>query len=693
MSVATYNKLFKSSKRPTDDDEIDLEDEGESERIFANSMVENADALWRKNFGVSFTFLVTRRSRKMILGVVTLKNSGTRRKDIQDGLMSAELLAGEFLKSAKIGFSDIRVEETTLQNVASMIRGSYHNDYLTDDDDTFKLLGLRGVALQPRRMGFKEYLARDISECRMSADELVKKAGELLCAGTMLPEIERIYQGVKRPVTAGHPVHYVIMSDSDEIRRGMINILFASLRANGRVQNGRYGIVRCDERGSDGKIDYAPLHHINSGGMMVIEYVKDKGGDDGDLATPCQSNIDEICEAVKKYKNEVLTVLCLPTSSGEVMDLFMERLNGMMFLPLKEEPLFGGAAKKYLRAAAERVGVRPDKSLYSITSDPEKGLSAADLDLEFDRWFNRALKSQIYPQYGKLAHDAFVTFKKKPKGSAYSELDSLIGLAGAKEIIKKAVNYHKAQAMFRSRGMKTDNAAMHMVFTGNPGSAKTTVARLFARIMKENGLLSRGNLIEVGRSDLVGKYVGWTAPIVKKKFSEAKGSVLFIDEAYSLVDDRAGSYGDEAISAIVQEMENNRSDMAVIFAGYPDKMEGFFSTNPGLRSRIAFHVRFDDYSPDELFDILAYMARGMEVRLAEDVREKAMSIFNLAVRGKDYGNGRFVRNIFERARMNQADRLLSIGNVTECDIRTLLAEDFQAPQDLNSSLNPIGFAV
>ena len=113
--------------------------------------------------------------------------------------------------------------------------------------------------------------------------------------------------------------------------------------------------------------------------------------------------------------------------------------------------------------------------------------------------------------------------------------------------------------------------------------------------MKENNLLSKGNLIEVGRGDLVGKYVGWTAPTIQKKFKEAQGSVLFIDEAYSLVDDRDGSFGDEAINTIVQEMENHRNDVVVIFAGYPDKMESFLQKNPGLRSRIAYHVPFSDY--------------------------------------------------------------------------------------------------
>jgi SpoVK/Ycf46/Vps4 family AAA+-type ATPase len=249
--------------------------------------------------------------------------------------------------------------------------------------------------------------------------------------------------------------------------------------------------------------------------------------------------------------------------------------------------------------------------------------------------------------------------------------------------------------MFRDRGMQSDDAAMHMIFTGNPGSAKTTVARLFARIMKENGLLSRGDLVEVGRSDLVGRYVGWTAKIVKEKFREARGSVLFIDEAYSLVDDRPGSFGDEAINTIVQEMENNRHDMAVIFAGYPDKMENFLDTNPGLRSRIAFHVPYADYSPDELYEILEFMAREKEMTLAPGVRERVLPIFESAVKADDFGNGRFVRNIFEKTRMNQADMLVTsdTAEVTDEDVRTLLSCDFEQLSAPKPSIVPIGFVA
>ena len=272
----------------------------------------------------------------------------------------------------------------------------------------------------------------------------------------------------------------------------------------------------------------------------------------------------------------------------------------------------------------------------------------------------------------------------------------MIGIDDAKKVIIKALNYYKAQKLFADKGMKTDRPAMHMVFTGNPGTAKTTVARLFARIMKENDLLSKGNLIEVGRGDLVGKFVGWTAPTIQKKFRDAQGSVLFIDEAYSLVDDRDGSYGDEAINTIVQEMENHRDDVVVIFAGYPDKMEGFLRKNPGLRSRIAFHVPFADYGTDELCKIAKLIAKKKGLKLAEGVDEKLTVIFNDAKSESDFGNGRYVRNIIEKAKMAQATRLLNMDFdlVGKDDIVTICAEDIEAPPvKSKKARNPIGFSV
>ena len=269
----------------------------------------------------------------------------------------------------------------------------------------------------------------------------------------------------------------------------------------------------------------------------------------------------------------------------------------------------------------------------------------------------------------------------------------MIGLSEAKQVIKKALNYYKMQMLYEESGIKRDTPAMHMIFSGNPGTAKTSVARLFARIMRENGLLSCGQLVEVGRSDLVGKYVGWTAKIVKTKFKEARGGVLFIDEAYSLVDDRDGSFGDEAINTIVQEMENHRTDVVVIFAGYPDKMEDFLSKNPGLRSRIAFHVPFADYDSKELCSIANLMTKKNGMRIENGALEKLERAFDVAKAEPDFGNGRYVRNILEQAKMNQASRLLekNFDDITRDEITTITEEDIVIPTSKKQHKARIGF--
>ena len=232
-----------------------------------------------------------------------------------------------------------------------------------------------------------------------------------------------------------------------------------------------------------------------------------------------------------------------------------------------------------------------------------------------------------------------------------------------------------------------------MIFSGNPGTAKTTVARLFARIMRENRLLSKGHLVEVGRGDLVGKYVGWTAPLIKDKFKAASGGVLFIDEAYSLVDDRGGSFGDEAINTIVQEMENHRADVVVIFAGYPDKMEGFLQKNPELRSRIAFHVPFADYDSKELCEIANMISKKNGMKIDQNALDKLEKAFDIARTATDFGNGRYVCNIFEQAKMNQASRLLekNFDSITTDEVLTITADDIIIPKQTKCEKRRIGF--
>ena len=286
--------------------------------------------------------------------------------------------------------------------------------------------------------------------------------------------------------------------------------------------------------------------------------------------------------------------------------------------------------------------------------------------------------------------------EERESGTAAKELDQLIGLASAKEVIRKAVASFKMNKRCLDLGIPRDKASYHMVFTGNPGTAKTTVARLLAEILKDEKVLGNGNFVEVGRADLVSGYVGKTASLVKSRFKEAQGGVLFIDEAYSLCDNHRNGYGDEAINTIVQEMENNRDKVIVIFAGYPEPMKEFLERNPGMSSRIAFHIRFEDYSVEELCDITKLMLSRKQYEITDAAMDKLSRIYENVSRDNDYGNGRFVRKLIEEAEMNLALRLESVKNseITKKLLTTIEAEDIPvAPsQKKKTGVIRIGFA-
>ena len=214
--------------------------------------------------------------------------------------------------------------------------------------------------------------------------------------------------------------------------------------------------------------------------------------------------------------------------------------------------------------------------------------------------------------------------------------------------------------------------------------------------MKDEKILPSGNFVEAGRADLVGDHVGATAPLVKKKFKEAQGGVLFIDEAYSLCDSYENGFGDEAINTLVQEMENHKDDVIVIFAGYPAQMKQFLDRNPGMASRIAFHVEFKDYSTDELCDITRLMLARKQMMIMDAAMEKLKNIYENISGDKDFGNGRFVRKMLEEAEMNLAERVAQLdeSEITPKLITTIEERDIPEPDTKKPhKKKPIGFCV
>ena len=581
-----------------------------------------------------------------------------------------------YTEALDVKLADIHAEEISLHAACNLLHRASRSDYIEDDDDVLKTLDLDYMV--NRR--FSDFCFREDLMDEACRDEIYAKAGRLFTKECLLPELDRIYAGGSFRKIVGHPVHYLIQTDDAGIRREMIQALLPSLYANGRLQNRRYSSVRFRGEALHGESSaYDQFYKSNAGGTVIVQYSADYGDiDDEDTADGIRDTIEKLCSYIKKYRHQVLTILCLSRECTKLKELFYENLGTVSFVELKEF-LEGEQAGDYLKLLARDNHVRTDKKLFAKL-EGNRGYLAPELRTIFDGWYNNKLKTTVYPQYKEITTVKTEVEKAKTKGDAYKELMEMIGLTEAKKVILQALNYHKAQKLFADKGMKVDRPAMHMVFTGNPGTAKTTVARLFARIMRENGLLSRGHLVEVGRGDLVGKYVGWTAQTVQKRFEQAEGGVLFIDEAYSLVDGRSGSYGDEAINTIVQEMENYRDEVIVIFAGYPEKMKEFLEQNEGLASRIAFHLNFPDYSPVELTQILDLMLEKSEYRMDERTREKCFSICADACREENYGNGRFVRNLLDHAIMRQADRLIrehQNGTLEKEEACLLTADDFE----------------
>ena len=241
------------------------------------------------------------------------------------------------------------------------------------------------------------------------------------------------------------------------------------------------------------------------------------------------------------------------------------------------------------------------------------------------------------------------------------ELDELVGLAPVKEYVFGLADNIQAQQRRAAAGFKTASLSMHMIFTGNPGTGKTTIARLVARYLKAIGALKGGQLIEVGRGDLVGRYTGHTAPLTNSVIESALGGVLFIDEAYSLYRGEQDSFGLEAIDTLVKGMEDHRDELVVILAGYTKEMETFLTANSGLASRFPNKIEFPDYTADELLDITTVLAKGKGYRLAESCMFPLLGYYKRrqALDSRTAGNGRLARNTLEKAIFNQSRRLVA----------------------------------
>lgn len=262
----------------------------------------------------------------------------------------------------------------------------------------------------------------------------------------------------------------------------------------------------------------------------------------------------------------------------------------------------------------------------------------------------------------------------------YQELEDLIGLESVKQEVKSLANFVKLQKQRQQKGLKTPKLSYHLVFTGSPGTGKTTVARIVARIYKDLGILKKGHTVETDRSGLVAEYVGQTATKTNAIVDSALNGVLFIDEAYALVPEGNGQdYGQEAISTLLKRMEDDRDKLVVIIAGYTNEMKRFIDSNPGLQSRFNRYINFPDYSAQELVKIFHMYMKKNQYTISDEADTLLKEKLDYAVEHKDrnFGNARYVRNVFEKAIQMQANRLEGKSNLSDRQLTEITASDIE----------------
>lgn len=295
-----------------------------------------------------------------------------------------------------------------------------------------------------------------------------------------------------------------------------------------------------------------------------------------------------------------------------------------------------------------------------------------------------ALKDSLIKYYGYLKINDICNPKQQDDPRTLSELldelNEMIGLENVKAKVNDLIIYQRVQKMREENGLYAEKNTLHLAFTGNPGTGKTTVARIVGRIYKQIGLLSKGHFLEVARTDLIAGYQGQTALKVKKVIEKAKGGVLFIDEAYSITEnENSDSYGRECLTELTKALEDYRDDLVVIVAGYTEPMKIFFDSNPGLKSRFNTFIEFDDYNVDELSDILNMICKKNNYTLSDKAAQKAKEILHnqVSIKEEHFANGRLVRNMYDDFVLNHARRIINIEKPSYQELSEITEDDLK----------------
>lgn len=492
----------------------------------------------------------------------------------------------------------------------------------------------------------------------------------LLVNADLEAEVQRIASPKNKKVFLGSFLHYIIKTDIEENSQNMLQVLLGTLYANKRLLSRKYVELKFSNRSIFFNSDFKDVIQLTSGATVVFNFIG---------LTDINSELEELQDIVSRYSKDVLFVFLIDRDNNDLDDIH-ESIN-IKTLVINDGTDSRNNALRYINneigssklaeyASEEVEKFLPDKQHYAYK----------DILKAYNDYQDSIIVQHFYCGYlddNSAYKEKSIVEQALSAKSCYMELDKIIGLEAVKTLLRRIIAVTQYNKCREKAKLVVTRQGMHMCFRGNPGTAKTTMARLLGKILKAEGVLSTGVFVECGRADLVGKYVGWTAPAVKRKFAEAQGGVLFIDEAYSLVEDR-NSFATEAINTIIAEMENHRDDVLVIFAGYPDKMEAFLNMNEGLRSRVPYHIDFPDYSINELIEILQVMAEQQGYCLTAEAKADVKTILSETVKQEDFGNGRYVRNMLEKAIMKHAEKVMNYGQeLSEQQMTVLEAEDFE----------------
>ena len=477
-------------------------------------------------------------------------------------------------------------------------------------------------------------------------------------------------------------------------------ILYAKLRQNNEIDFGNYNIIIRNDSSYDLLNDFLKVcakifmkyNIISNDKICWLDKVVNRGGF-RDCPFDKIAGIEESIIIINERKMSIRSF----SDELENLSRIMEKFKDKIFIFEDTNYCEGELDAEVGELASFRMTIEKisldDKLMYCRNKLDENGLKYKKIDLkefaDVPFWMlkNMLIKLIIEAKSKNITLIDKQMFKKnkqansksnarrrtrqknkKTEKSAKEELGELIGLDEVKGQMQKILNYIKLNKEREKMPM------LHMCFTGNPGTGKTSIARIIGKLFEEENILSgSGDFVEIHGRDLVAKYVGWTAQKVHDTVEQAIGGVLFIDEAYSLVADVRGSFEDEAIATLIKEMEDHRDEICIILAGYTEEMKNLIKLNPGFESRIQFTINFPDYSEEELLQIFTGLCKKENYKFSDVCKNSLIDNFTFVKSKENFGNGRYVRNLFEKIKFEQADRVMktnskAINTINKCDI-------------------------